>query len=185
MPSLARTCTSRFRGDDLGGGKLARCEGQGVADDVRALRTPSTAPSISRGQHGKTLDFGLPSTSGPDCAVDDARIADGRGRRYRIEMSVARARMVAAHNACPVGRRPLSCLTRTAVVARRGDRCRWIDASASRLHDPNANRRFSARRALPHGPRGALVHRLEAFPVAVRAACAVVRRRVRFVELPL
>jgi len=55
-----------------------------MADDVRALRTPSTAPSISRGQHRKTLDFGASSTSGPDRAVDDARIADGRGRRYRI-----------------------------------------------------------------------------------------------------
>jgi len=41
-----------------------------MADDVRALRTPSTAPSISRGQHRKTLDFGASSTSGPDRAVD-------------------------------------------------------------------------------------------------------------------
>ena len=49
---------------------MARCEGQGMADDVRALRTPSTAPSISRGQHRKTLDFGASSTSGPDRAVD-------------------------------------------------------------------------------------------------------------------
>jgi len=50
----------------------ARCEGRRVADDMAALRAPSTAPWISRGQHRKTLDLRPWSTSGPVRVVDDA-----------------------------------------------------------------------------------------------------------------